>query len=47
MPVVKPRPELAFSNHWIGIYAMPLTPTNRLRPLPQTPRRGGRTSSLK
>jgi hypothetical protein len=47
MPVVKPRPELAFANHWIGIYAMPLSPANRLRPLTQATRRSSRTAGLK
>jgi len=41
MPVVELEPGLRFSNHWIGVYQMPLSPGNRLRPLPQRPRGGG------
>lgn len=33
MPKVRPSPELAFTNHWIGIYG-----ANRLRPLAQRAR---------
>lgn len=40
MPLVKPSEWLGFANHWIGVYQLPLTPKNRLRPRAQPARLG-------
>lgn len=38
MPEVRPNEWLAFRNHWIGVYAMPLTQKGSLRPVGQPAR---------
>lgn len=38
MPEVRPNEWLGFRNHWIGVYAMPLTQKGSLRPAGQTAR---------
>jgi hypothetical protein len=42
MPVVRPSPLLAFTNHWIGIYRS----ANRLRPLAKPPGLGAAAGLL-
>ncbi len=39
MPVVKPSPQLGFTNHWIGIYKLAGPGTNPTRPIQQRPGR--------
>ena len=39
MPLVKPSPELGFTNHWIGVYRLTGPGANLLRPVQQRPRR--------
>jgi len=46
MPKVEASEWLAFTNHWIGVYELPLTPRNRLRPRAERTR-GGLTPGLR
>lgn len=39
MPVVKPSPQLSFTNHWIGVYKLSGPVANVLRPIQQRPSR--------